>query len=67
MIVCPITSKQKGLPFEVPISGAISGVVLADQIRNIDWSARKAKKAGVAPNKTIREVARLINLLIPEY
>ncbi len=44
-LVCPITSQVKGYPFEVPIEGTrkTSGVVLADQIRSIDWEARKVK------------------------
>lgn len=41
-IVCPITNQIKGYPFEVPIPEglAISGVILTDQVRSIDWRAR---------------------------
>jgi mRNA interferase MazF len=44
-LVCPITTKIKGYPFEVTLEGAkkISGVALADQVRSIDWQARKIK------------------------
>lgn len=44
-LVCPITTKIKGYPFEVPIEGTkkTSGVSLADQVRSIDWQARKIK------------------------
>ena len=44
-LVCPITTKIKGYPFEVPLEGAkkTSGVALADQVRSIDWKARKVK------------------------
>ena len=39
----PITSKIKGYPFEVVISSMdIKGVVLCDQMRSLDWKARKA-------------------------
>ena len=43
MIACPITSKSKGYPFEVrlPIGLSISGVVLSDQIKSMDWKARQ--------------------------
>jgi mRNA interferase MazF len=42
--MCPITSKIKGYPFEVKIkSDKIDGAILADHIRNLDWSQRKAK------------------------
>jgi mRNA interferase MazF len=44
-VVCPITTKIKGYPFEVALEGAkkTSGVALADQVRSIDWQARKIK------------------------
>ena len=42
MLVCPITSKVKNYPFEVELkAGKLSGVILADQIRNMDWHTRK--------------------------
>jgi mRNA interferase MazF len=41
-VACPVTSHAKGYPFEVPLpaSGKIAGVVLADDIKNLDWQAR---------------------------
>lgn len=44
-LVCPITTSIKGYPFEVALDGAkkTSGVALADQVRSIDWQARKIK------------------------
>lgn len=44
-LVCPITTSIKGYPFEVALEGAkkTSGVVLADQVRSIDWHSRKIK------------------------
>lgn len=44
-LVCPITTSIKDYPFEVPLEGArkTSGVALADQVRSIDWQARKIK------------------------
>lgn len=41
-IACPVTSHVKGYPFEVPLpaGGKISGVVLADHVKNLDWEAR---------------------------
>lgn len=43
-VFCPITSKIKGYPFEVPVLGQkIQGAVLADQVKSFDWSVRRAK------------------------
>jgi mRNA interferase MazF len=44
-LICPITTNSKGYPFEVILDGAkkTTGVALADQVRSIDWQARKIK------------------------
>ena len=45
VLVCPITSKIKGYPFEVSIPEQlpISGVILADQIKSLDYKTRQAE------------------------
>jgi mRNA interferase MazF len=56
----------KGYPFEVqlPSGLSISGVILADHLRSIDWQARRADPAGVAPSPVVDAVlARLAPLL----
>ena len=65
-VICPVTSRIKGYPFEValPTSGPVQGVVLADQIKNLDWRARKAAFIAQSPAATLAEVrARLKPLL----
>ncbi|MCW5731652.1 MAG: endoribonuclease MazF [Alphaproteobacteria bacterium] len=64
-VCCPITSRVKSYPFEVGIDTAgISGVVLADQVRTLDWRSRAAEYAGQASAATLSEVqARLRALL----
>ena len=44
-LMCPITSRVKGYPFEValPSPSTVSGVVLADQIKSLDWRARHTR------------------------
>jgi mRNA interferase MazF len=55
-LIAPITSKQKGYPFEVPIqTKGISGVALIDQIKAVDYGARKLKRIGTARNTEIEE------------
>ena len=65
-VVCPVTSHSKGYPFEVPLppGGKISGVVLSDHLKNLDWRQRHAIRAGkVAASilETVRE--RMVILL----
>ena len=64
--VCPVTSHVKGYPFEVPLSPGltVTGVVLADQLKSLDWKERRAELAGRVPSEVLSEVlARLAPLL----
>ena len=65
-LVCPITSKAKGYPFEVelPMGLGVDGVVLADHVKNQDWQARNAAYACSAPQDTLNDVTNLIMGLI---
>lgn len=66
MVVCPITSRVKGYPFEVPIVGdpRIAGVALADHVKSVDWKSRRAKKVGRASPDALRQVMGKLNALI---
>lgn len=65
-ILCPITSRERGYPFEIaiPPGHAISGVVLADQVRSVSWEKRYVKTAGVAPAKLVDEVRERLAALL---
>jgi mRNA interferase MazF len=65
-LFCPITSKVKGYPFEVklPEGMKISGAILSDQIKNLDWRIRKAELICTLPNEITQQVsARIIKLM----
>ncbi|MCR4347324.1 MAG: endoribonuclease MazF [Sulfuricaulis sp.] len=65
-VCCPITSKVKGYPFEVPVLGSpdIAGVVLADQVKNLDWRARRVVKKGRAPDRTVLQTLGKLRALL---
>lgn len=65
-LFCPVTSRVKGYPFEVllPNDGKVTGAVLSDQIKSLDWKARKAKLIMKAPPKVITEVIDKARILI---
>ncbi|HBT19941.1 MAG TPA: endoribonuclease MazF [Peptococcaceae bacterium] len=65
-LMCPITSKTKGYPFEAeqPENLDISGVILADQIKSLDWRARSAQFVCKAPVCVIEEVLSKITVLL---
>jgi mRNA interferase MazF len=65
-LVCPITSRAKGYPFEVPLPAGlpVGGVILGDHIRSLDWQARHAEPFCKLPPAVLDEiVARLLPLL----
>lgn len=65
-IVAPITSQKKGYSFEVelPANSKISGVVLSDHLKNIDWSRRNVTFAATAPREVVKAVQDRIALLL---
>ena len=65
-LCCPMTTQVKGYPFEVLVREGLKvpGAVLADQIKSLDWKARRAKRIGKASSGVIAEVlAKAITLL----
>jgi mRNA interferase MazF len=64
-IFCPVTNQEKGYPFEVKVGGSkISGVILADQVKTLDWRKRDAKFIVKAPSIIINETIELLRTLI---
>jgi len=65
-LACPVTNQVKGYPFEVavPASGGVTGVILADHVKSVDWKARHAELLGRCADDVMDEVrARLAPLL----
>ena len=65
-ILCPITHQIKGYPFEVEIPPGfkISGVVLADQAKSLDWKVRKAELVCRLPGDIVETALKRLNLLL---
>lgn len=65
-LCCPITSRIKGYPFEVALgeSAEVSGVILADQIKSLDWRARRARTLWTLPEKALQELLAKIRVLV---
>lgn len=62
----PITKQQKGYPFEVPLPSGlkIQGVILADQIKCLDWKVRGVQFVESVPESVIEEVQAKIEPLL---
>jgi mRNA interferase MazF len=65
MMICfPMTSQIKGYSFEVVVSQVPPSVILADQIKSIDWKARGAKKKGSVSQAAIDEAVAKVRTLM---
>jgi mRNA interferase MazF len=67
-LVCPITSRTKGYPFEVelPLGLEARGAILCDQVKSVDWRARRATRMGSIPEAVMQEVTgRILALVDP--
>ncbi len=65
-LLCPVTNQVKGYPFEVvlPEGLAVSGAILADQVKSLGWRAREAELACRLPAETVREVLQKAGALL---
>ena len=64
MLCCPATTRVKGYPFEVTLTGEPPSVVLADQVKSLDWRAGKAvRKARVSAGELVELRAKLTALI----
>ena len=63
-VCCPMTTQIKNYPFEVQIAGTPASVVLADQVRSLDWRMRKAARKGSASSAELADVRAKIRALI---
>jgi mRNA interferase MazF len=64
MVCCPMTSQTKGYPFEVPIAGEAPSIVLADQVKSLDWKERQAEFKEKVSAATLSDVKRKIYALL---
>ena len=67
-VLCPVTSRVKGYPFEVKVPEGlpVAGVVLSDQVKSLDWRARNAEFAGRLPKHVVTEVLEKLSTLLSE-
>jgi mRNA interferase MazF len=65
-VACPVTRQGKNYPFEIaiPVGQAVAGVILADQVRNLSWTERRAEIRGSIPTSVLDDVREKIAALI---
>ena len=65
-VVCPITNQAKGFSFEMPIPTglAVTGIVLCDHVKSVDWRARKAEYLCTLPEPLVEAVSLMVRKLV---
>jgi mRNA interferase MazF len=65
-IFCPITSQIKGYPFEVliPTGLPVNGAILCDQVKSLDWRARKAEFVCTLTIEDLKSVLKRLGTLL---
>ena len=65
-ILCPVTNQVKGFPFEVriPADLPISGAILADQVKSLDWRVRNADLICTLPSRVVAEILQKVATLL---
>lgn len=64
MVCCRMTTRIKAYPFEVLITGATPSVVLADQVKSLDWRRRRARRKGTISPTELAEIRAKVRALI---
>jgi mRNA interferase MazF len=65
-IVCPITNTDRKIPFHlsVPATSSLTGFIMVEQVKSIDFNARKAKFVGKSPRELIDDVLAVIEVCV---
>ena len=65
-IVCPITNTKRGVPFHLPVSGtsSLTGFVMVEQVKSIDFNARQAKFVEKAPAQLVEDVLAVVDVCV---
>ena len=65
-IVCPITNTNRQIPFHLPIpsSSSLTGFVMVEQIKSVDFSARNVKFVESAPNQLLTDVLSVMDACV---
>lgn len=65
-VCCPVTNRSKNYPFEIPLDAAsgVTGVVLVDQVKSLDWVERRADLMGSVGDVTLDAVRQMLKTLL---
>jgi len=63
-IVCPITNANRRIPFHLPVpaTSTVTGFVMVEQVKSIDFNSRGTRFVEKAPAKLVADVTEIVNL-----
>ena len=66
IIVCPITNTDRGIPFHLPVPAAssLTGFVMVEQMKSVDYQARRAKFVEAAPSQLVEDVLAILDVCV---
>jgi len=66
VIVCPITNTNRNIPFHLPIpaSSSLTGFVMVEQVKSVDYAARSAKFLDKAPHQLVEDALSVVDVCI---
>jgi mRNA interferase MazF len=65
-VVCPVTGTRRDFPFhvEIPAGRGVTGFVMVEQVKSIDYRSRDAKRIGRAPETVVQEALSLLDAIV---
>ena len=65
-IVCPLTNTERGFPFHVPVpeNSSLTGVIMVEQIKSINFRTRRAKRIECASDELLANVLSILDACI---
>lgn len=65
-LACPITNTDRKIPFHLPVpsSSKLTGFVMVEQVKSVDFNSRKAKFIGKAPQVFLDDVLEVLDVII---
>lgn len=66
LLLCPVTTQIKGYPFEadIPQGLKVTGTILSDQVKSLDWKARRAEFICRLPDSAVNETLKKLHTLL---
>lgn len=65
-ICCPITNTERGVPLHIKVSDrtSLTGFVMCDQVKSLDYRARRMKLIESAPLELIEDVLAILDAVL---